>query len=244
MSLHYRIFEDRTAAGAALARQLQRLALRPPMLVLGLPRGGVPVAFEVARLLEAPLDVMLVRRIGMPGQPELAIGAIAFGGVVIHEPRMEKKFPDLTQVFNRLVEAERMELERRERVYRRGLPPLELNEKTVILVDDGLATGSTMLAAIRGAHRAGAGEIIVAAPVGSREATTLIRAEADAAVILETPTPFLAIGQWYRHFQQPEDAEVCHLLEQSRLTTEASEKQKPSDAGARQHVRMSSGPSG
>lgn len=244
MPSHYRIFEDRAAAGVALARELQRRALRPPVLVLGLPRGGVPVAFQVARTLQAPLDVMLVRKIGMPGQPELAIGAIASGGIVIHEPRMEKGFPDLSRIFNRLVEEERMELERRERVYRAGLAPLEVDEKTVILVDDGLATGSTMLAAIRGAHRAGAGEIIVAAPVASRDAATLIRAEADADVILETPAPFVALGQWYRHFEQLDDAEVCHLLERSRLSAKASENQKARDAGTRRDVRMSSGSSG
>lgn len=192
-------------------------------------------------MLHAALDVMLVRKIGMPGQPELAIGAIASGGVVVHEPRMEKEFPELGQTFSLLVDEERVELERRERVYRAGLPPLELNDKTVILVDDGLATGSTMLAAIRAAHRADAGEIIVCAPVASREAATLIRAEADAAVILETPVPLLAIGQWYRHFEQLDDAEVCHLLEQSRLTIGTPENQKPGNAGARQHARMSSG---
>jgi len=227
MPLHYRIFEDRAAAGVALGLELQRRPLRPPVLVLGLPRGGVAVAYEVARMLHAPLDVMLVRKIGMPGQPELAIGAIAADGVVVHEPHMKEEFPDSDPTFNGLVEGQRVELERRERLYRAGLGPLDIEGKTVILVDDGLATGSTMLAAIRGAHRAGANAIIVAAPVASRDSAKLIRAEADATVILETPTTFLAIGEWYRNFEQLDDAEVCHLLELSRQPLEDSHAQIP-----------------
>lgn len=226
MGLHSRIFVDRKAAGVALGRELQRRVLRPPLLVLGLPRGGVPIAYEVARMLHAPLDVMLVRKIGMPGQPELAMGAIASGGIVIHEPRMEKDFPDLKHAFNRVAEDERMELERRERVYRAGLAPLDLEEKTVILVDDGLATGSTMLAAVRAAHRTGAAAIIVAAPVASRDAAMLIQPEADAVVILEIPTPFFAIGEWYQHFEQLDDAEVCRLLELGRRTARDSGKRR------------------
>lgn len=182
------------------------------------------MACEVARMLDAPLDVMLVRKIGIPSQPELAMGAIASGGVVIHEPRMEKHFPDLKHAFNRVADEERTELERRERVYRAGLAPLDLEERTVILVDDGLATGSTMLAGVRAAHRAGAAAIIVAAPVASRDAAKLVRPEADATVILETPTPFFAIGEWYQRFEQLDDAEVCRLLELSRRPTRHSEK--------------------
>ena len=230
MPLHYRIFEDRAAAGVALARELQRRTLRQPVLVLGLPRGGVAVAYEVARMLHAPLDVMLVRKIGMPGQPELAIGAIAAGGIVVHEPRMKEAFPDSDPTFNRLAEGQRVELERRERVYRAGLGPLDMNGKNVILVDDGLATGSTMLAAIRAAHRAAAATIIVAAPVASRDSAKLIRAEADATVILEIPTAFLAIGEWYRNFEQLDDAEVCRLLELSRQPIEDSHRQIPTAA--------------
>lgn len=223
MASYPRIFDDRRAAGVALARELQRWVLRPPVIVLGLPRGGVAVAHEVARVLHAPLDVILVRKIGMPGHPELAIGAIASGGVVIHEPH----FPDAGPAFNRLVEEQRQELERRDRVYRAGLPPLEIKGKTVVLVDDGLATGSTMLAAIRAAHRAGAETILAAAPVASREAAKLIRAETDAAVILETPPMFLAIGEWYRSFEQLDDAEVCRLLALSRECVEDSRRGTP-----------------
>ena len=210
------VFKDRSVAGVALGRELQGRFLQPPVLVLGLPRGGVPVAYEVARVLNAPLDVMLVRKIGMSGQPELAIGAIASGNVVVHEPHLARVTPNLGAVFDRLVEDQRRELERRERVYRPGLAPLELKEKTVILVDDGLATGSTMLAAIRAARKAGATRIVVSAPVASPEAAQLVRDEADGVVILETPAMLFAIGAWYRHFEQLEDTEVCRLLELNR----------------------------
>jgi len=206
------IFEDRSTAGIALARELQQQLLPPPVLVLGLPRGGVPVAYEVARLLDAPLDVMLVRKLGMPGQPELAIGAIASGNVVVGEPQLTPVIPEL----NDLVEAQRRELERRERAYRPGLPPLELQGRTAILVDDGLATGYTMLAAIHAARKAGAARIVVGAPVASPEAAKLVRGEADRVVILETPAAMFAVGDWYRHFEQLEDAEVCRLLELNR----------------------------
>lgn len=216
MTVRPRIFADRTAAGIALARELQKDLLPPPLIVLGLPRGGVPVAYEVARILQAPLDVLLVRKIGLPGQPELAMGAVASGGIVVHEGGIEKSFPDLALGFDQLAAAQRTELERRERLYRRGLSSLELTGKTAILVDDGLATGSTMLAAIRAARKAGAGKIVAAAPVASSEAAGLVRAEADATVLLETPPALFAIGQWYRDFEQLDDAQVCRLLDLSR----------------------------
>lgn len=165
---------------------------------------------------------MLVRKIGLPGQPELAMGAIASGGVVVHEGGVEKAFPDLAHGFDRLAEAQRTELERRERIYRRGLPPLDLTGRTAILVDDGLATGSTMLAAIRAARTAGAGRIIAAAPVASSEAAGLVRAEADETVLLETPPLLFAIGQWYRDFEQLDDAQVCRCLDLSRAAPPAS----------------------
>lgn len=217
-----RIFKDRSTAGVELARELKRRLLQPPILVLGLARGGVPVAFEVASMLDAPLDVMLVRKIGMPGQSELAIGAIASGDVVVHEPRMEKEFPDLGETFDRLADQQRREIERRERIYRPGLAPLELKGKTVILVDDGLATGSTMLAAVRAARAAAAATIIAAAPVASSQAAALVRTEADAAVILQTPPSFFAISQWYESFEQLEDTEVRRLLALARKRSEAA----------------------
>lgn len=222
------MFVDRSAAGIVLARELQRRLLQPPVLVLGLPRGGVAVGYEVARILHAPLDVMVVRKVGHPEQPELAIGAIASGGVVVHETSLGKEFPDLVSNFDRLANEQRRELERRERVYRQGLPALDLRGKTVILADDGLATGSTMLAAVRAARKARAASIIVAAPVASREAVALVREEADATVILQTPPALLAIGVWYQHFEQLDDAEVCRLLELSRRGADAlpSDRQK------------------
>lgn len=211
-----RIFPDRATAGAALGRELaRRLLTPPPLLVLGLPRGGVPVAYEVAQRLKAPLDVMLVRKIGMPGWPELAIGAIASGNILVHKPPLEKEVP--AETFDRLAEEQRRELVRREQTYRGGRPPLELRGKTVILVDDGLATGSTMLAAVRAARKAGAAAIVVAAPVASREAADLVRAEADTVVILQTPEVLFAIGEWYQQFEQLEDDEVTRLLARGNL---------------------------
>jgi putative phosphoribosyl transferase len=211
-----RTFADRAAAGAALAGELERRTLTEPLLVLALPRGGVPVAEAVARALNAPLDVMLVRKVGMPGQPELAIGAVASGGIVVREPGIAADFPALAQTFDRLAADERRELERRERAYRRGLAPLEVKGKTVVLVDDGLATGSTMLAAVRAARVGGAATIVVAAPVASAQAVELVRAEADDLVILQTPVMLFAIGEWYEDFGQLEDAEVCRLLDLHR----------------------------
>jgi len=205
-----RIFADRASAGVALGRELQRRLLKPPVLVLGLPRGGVPVAYELAQMLNAPLDVMLVRKIGMPGLPELAIGAIASGNIMVHRPPLGKEVP--AETFNRLVKEQRRELERREQIYRAGRRTLELKGKTVILVDDGLATGSTMLAAIRAARKAHAAAIVVTAPVASREAADLVRAEADSLVILQTPAVLFAIGEWYEHFEQLDDEDVNRLL--------------------------------
>ncbi len=159
-------FVDRTQAGRALGRIVRELKLQPPVLVLALPRGGVPIAYEVANALHAPLDVLVVRKIGMPGQPELAIGAIASGGILVREPGGGGQ-DWLDAHFGRLAQRELAEVERRERAYRGGLPPLDLRGRTVVLVDDGLATGATMVAAIRAARQAGAHHVVVAAPVAS-----------------------------------------------------------------------------
>jgi putative phosphoribosyl transferase len=208
-------FTDRAAAGAALARALQRRSLQPPLLVLALPRGGVPVAYEVARALHAPLDVMPVRKIPLPGEPELAIGAIA-GDVVVREEGLARQIPDFEEVFGQGVARERRELLRREEAYRAGLAALALKGKTVIVIDDGLATGSTMLAALRAARQMGAARIIAAAPVASQEAATLVAAEADEVVMLKIPPALFSIGAWYEDFEQLEDAEVIRLLGLSR----------------------------
>ncbi len=211
-----RVFADRATAGVELARKLLKQHLQPPVLVLGLPRGGVPVAYEVARLMNAPLDVMLVRKVGMPGQPELAIGAVASGNITVHEAQMAAEIPDFERMFERIAQEQRHELERRERLYRAGQPPLELHGKTVILVDDGLATGSTMLAAVRAARQGGAATIVVAAPVASAEAAQLVAAEAEHVIILEVPRAMFAIGSWYEDFEQLEDRTVCELLALNR----------------------------
>jgi len=195
---------------------MQKRRLSAPVLVLALPRGGVPVAYEVARALDAPLDVMLVRKVGMPGQPELAIGAVASGGIVVHEPTIEQEVPGVADAFDRIAAVERRELLRRDQVYRAGLEPLALEGKTVVLVDDGLATGSTMLAAVRAARAGGAAAIVVAAPIASPEAVQLLAAEADEIVILQIPAMLFAIGEWYERFEQLEDEEVCRLLELHR----------------------------
>jgi len=212
MMLASSVFSDRATAGAALAGKLLKRHFQQPVLVLGLPRGGVPVAYEVARLMKAPLDVMLVRKVGMPGQPELAIGAVASGNITVYEPQMAAEIPDFDRMFERLAQEQRRELERRERLYRAGLPPLELQGKTVILVDDGLATGSTMLAAVRAARKAGATTVVVAAPVASAEAAQLVTPEAEHVIILEVPREMFAIGSWYEDFEQLEDRTVCDLL--------------------------------
>lgn len=205
-------FANRRAAGLALAAAVSEMDLEPPVIVLGLPRGGVPVASEVARALRAPLDVLLVRKIGMPGHPELAIGAIATGGIVVHEPSAENYIASFDTTFGRLVEAERRELLRRERAYRDHLPPLDLAGRTAVLVDDGIATGSTMLAAVRAARRAHARRVVVAAPVASAEAEALLADEADEVVILRIPRNLRAIGEWYDDFHQLEDGDVRALL--------------------------------
>ncbi len=205
-----RTFLSRTHAGRELARELATVELEGPLHVLGLPRGGVPVAREIADALEAPLDVLVVRKIGMPGQPELAIGAIASGGVVlrIHDP------PRLVggEVFDRIVARERVELERRERAYRAGVPPLDLRGGTAILVDDGLATGSTMLAAICAARAFGARKVVAAVPVASQQAAELVGAQVDRLVALCVPSWLNSIGEFYEDFEQLTDAEVTGCL--------------------------------
>jgi len=209
-------FANRRAAGMELARALVRVKPAQPLLVLGLPRGGVPVAFEVARSLRAPIDVLTVRKIGMPGQAELAIGAIASGDIVVREPSAELHFGVDQATFAELTARERTELERRERLYRHGLPPLELSGKTAVLVDDGLATGATMLAAIRSARKAGAHSVLAAAPVASREAAALLSREADEMVLLQIPPHLTSIGEWYVDFSQVEDEDVQALLARAR----------------------------
>ena len=182
---------------------------------MGLPRGGVPVAFEVARALHLPLDVMVVRKLRAPGEPELAIGAIASGGISILNDEVARLIGDAVQLGAEL-RRQNIELQHREFLYRNGRLPLDIKRRTVILVDDGAATGASMRAAIRAARQLGAARVIAAVPVASSEALRLLRAEADEVVCALEPELFQAVGEWYRDFEQTDDTEVAALLAQSR----------------------------
>ncbi|HET6265556.1 MAG TPA: phosphoribosyltransferase [Usitatibacter sp.] len=205
-------FHDRADAGRTLASQLAAYAGRHDVVVLGLPRGGVPVAAEVARVLRAPLDVFVVRKLGVPGQEEVAMGAIASGGVEVRNPHVVRSLSISDDVFHDVAERERRELERREQEFRGTRPLPRLAGKTVIVVDDGLATGASMraaLAALRGLRPA---RIVVAVPVGALETCASLRAQADEVVCAMAPEDFLSVGAWYEDFEQTTDAEVKKAL--------------------------------
>lgn len=207
------IYRDRADAGRELSRKLTAYRDCNDVIVLGLPRGGVPVAFEVASALHAPLDVFVVRKLGTPGQPELAMGAIASGGVRVLNDDVVRSLgiPDFT--IEEVAQVEGEELRRRERQYRGSRPPLDVRDKTVILVDDGLATGSTMRAAAAALKQEGARKIVVAVPVAAEASCNAVRIDVDEVVCAATPEPFWAVGQWYRDFEQTTDAEVRSLLD-------------------------------
>ncbi|HEY0682242.1 MAG TPA: phosphoribosyltransferase [Steroidobacter sp.] len=208
-------FRDRIDAGQTLAALLAAYFEREDAIVLGLPRGGVPVAFEVARALHLPLDVMVVRKLRAPGQPELAIGAIASGGISILNEDVAPLLCDAVQLRTEL-QHQSHELQHRERLYRNDRLPLALKGRAVILVDDGSATGASMRAAIRAARKLGAARVIAAVPVASSEALRQMRAEADEVVCALEPNLFQSVGQWYRDFEQTDDSEVAALIAQSR----------------------------
>jgi putative phosphoribosyl transferase len=208
-------FNDRAEAGRMLARLLAAYTDRDEAIVMGLPRGGMPVAFEVARALHLPLDVMVVRKLRAPGQPELAIGAIASGGISILNEHVAQLIEDTVQLRAEL-QRQSAELHHRESLYRNDRLPLEIKRRTVILVDDGAATGASMRAAIRAARQCGAARVVAAVPVASSEALRLMRAEADHVVCALEPELFQAVGEWYRDFDQTDDTEVAALLAQSR----------------------------
>ncbi|MGH7504600.1 MAG: phosphoribosyltransferase [Longimicrobiales bacterium] len=210
-----RRFRDREEAGRLLGEALSsRYCGDPDVVVLGLPRGGIPVAHEVARRLAAPLDVFLVRKLGVPGHEELAMGAISTGGTRVLNNEVVHGLNVPSEVIDAVVERERAELERRERAYRGDRPAPDVHGRTVILVDDGLATGSTMRAAAEAVHAAGPSRVIVAVPVGAPETCDALRAEADEVVCLVTPDAFRAVGMWYDDFRQTSDDEVrAHLAD-------------------------------
>jgi putative phosphoribosyl transferase len=206
-------FADRREAGRALAGALRHFAGRRDIVVLALPRGGVPVAFEVAEALDAPLDIFLVRKLGMPGHREFAMGAIASGGVRVLNDAIVRHYGVPQRAIDAVAAQEQAELERRERAYRQGRSLIDMANRIVILIDDGLATGSTMRAAVEAVRQLGPARIVVAAPVAAPETCDELRQLADEVVCARTPEPFAAVGLWYRDFSQTTDDEVRALLE-------------------------------
>ena len=210
------LFRDRADAGRHLLSRLEGYKGRSDLLVLGLPRGGIPVAYEVARGLGAPLDVFLVRKLGVPGQEELAMGAIATGGVRVVNRDVVDVLRIPADVLDRAAAAEMRELERRDRSYRGDRPAPQVTGRTVILVDDGLATGSTMRAAVAALRQQGPSRVVVAVPVAAPSTCDEFRREVDEIVCVATPEPFHAVGRFYDDFSQTTDEEVRELLATAR----------------------------
>src|SRR6267142_4858157 len=207
-----RAFLNRTEAGRLLAEKLEKYSNRNDVVVLGLPRGGVPVAYEVAKRLNAPLDVFIVRKLGVPGFEELAAGAIASGGVRALNEDVVRAIPYATEAIEAVTARETAELQRREQIYREGRSAPELRDKIVILVDDGLATGATMRAAVKALRQQAAAKIVVAVPVGPPDTCHEIEEQADETICLSTPEFFQAVGQYYEDFSQTTDEDVRELL--------------------------------
>lgn len=206
-------FRDRREAGQLLAHRLESYVGRDDVIILGLPRGGVPVAYEVARALDAPLDVFVVRKLGMPGHSELALGAIASGGIQVFNQSVVRRVGLPNEAIKRVALCEQEELRRRERAYRDDRPAPELRGKVVILIDDGLATGATMRAALQAVRECGPSRVIVAVPSAAAEVCAALCEEADEVVCAITPEPFNAVGLWYEDFTQTPDSEVRRLLQ-------------------------------
>jgi predicted phosphoribosyltransferase len=209
-------FRDRSDAGRQLAANVFPYGRGGDALVLALPRGGVPVAFEVARAIHAPLDVFVVRKLGVPGQEELAMGAVASGGVRVVDQELIDRFGISADEVDAVARDEFLELERRERLYREQMPEQRIAGRTVVVVDDGLATGSTMRAALAAIREQHPSRLIVAVPVAAWDTCMDLRREADAVICAVTPEPFYAVGLWYDDFSQTTDAEVRELLARAR----------------------------
>lgn len=214
-------FPDRAEAGRLLGLKLAKYAGAADVIVLGLPRGGVPVAYEVALALRVPLDVFIVRKLGVPGFEELAVGAIASGGVRVLNEEVANALPNADEIIEAVTQRESAELERREHEYRDGRPAPELQNKTVILIDDGLATGATMRAAVKALRQRGAAKIVVAVPVGPPDTCKEFEEVADEVVCASAPEFFQAVGQYYEDFSQTSDDEVRDLL------TKAAQDRQP-----------------
>ena len=219
------VFKDRFEAGRLLASKLQEFANRDDVVVLALPRGGVPVGYEVAKALHVPLDVFVVRKLGVPGQEELAMGALASGGIVVLNRNIIEALSIPQGMINAAVAREQRELERREREYRDGRPPIDVQGRTVILVDDGLATGSSMRVAATALRKKLPARTVVAVPVAAPSTCAEFETEVDKVICAATPEPFWAVGVWYRDFSQTTDEEVRELLRRA-----TSELQSPEAA--------------
>jgi predicted phosphoribosyltransferase len=210
------IFRDRLDAGKRLAQDLMEYANREDVVVLGLPRGGVPVAYEVAKALDAPLDIFIVRKLGLPGHEELAMGAIASGGVRVLNQDVVQALDIPERVIDAVARREQQELERREKIYRGNRPKPVLKDKTVILIDDGLATGASMRAAVAGLRAQHPAHIIVAVPTAAPETCEAFEDTVDEIVCATTPQPFYGVGLWYQDFSQVTDEEVRQLLQNAK----------------------------
>lgn len=215
-------YRDRRDAGRRLALVLDGFEERRDVTVIALPRGGVPVAYEVARALHVALDIVAIRKLGLPGQPDFAMGAIAFGGIVVLDEDLVETMRITPAALERVIAAERAELARREGLYRGSRAPLDVRDRTLILIDDGLATAASVQAAILVLRRGKPASIIVASPVGSRQACRTIAASTDGCLCPAMPDPFYAVGLWYEDFRDTSDAEVTELL--ARAWADASSR--------------------
>lgn len=221
-----KLFENRRIAGKSLAAELTRYRRRSDVVVMALPRGGVPVAYEIAAALEVPLDVMIVRKIGVPGYSELAMGAIASGGIYVANEDVIHSLHISQSAIDEVVARERIELERREHTYRSGRPAQSIRDRVVILVDDGIATGATMRAAVGAIKQQHPAELIIAVPTSAADSSARLQPMVDRFVCLATPEPYYAVGAWYEDFSQTSDNEVRDLLERANRPPSAGLKRQ------------------